>query len=424
MKLAICVIHQKDYEELKEKLLHLGQNDLYIYPHLSTYETLVHRISRSQVDRVILDHQFSFLHAARTLCDQYRVDLITFQGDVINLVSTFESPPSLEKQRPLPYHLPTDQANSPSVEPQEVVVKIGEKIVEREIEMLRYANIPQKTIVIGSLWSGAGATLFSTNLARAIADRKIDVAYVEYPPLKPYMFDYLNIRQLEEDLSFSYQDHAKCVSDDQPVAKAKGLLHKGVRWIVNDSRSAPVENWTDEKMMKLMYSLREIPILIVDVATRWNAPAVQSLLVQADEIYVCVEPDPVKIDWASTVDAVKDQPELQLHEYQALQTLRTLDVCKSHRYAYIETKIHPGLKMNTWHECLEQRPLSSLNYIPYEDVMKGVWDSEFLYDDSRYCHMFEKSFQPLLRSFLPKKYADGRKKDGLLKKWMKRGHAE
>src|SRR5699024_8218385 len=90
----------------------------------------------------------------------------------------------------------------------EVVVKIGEKVIEREVETLRYANIPPKVIVIGSLWSGAGSTLYGMNLARAVAQRQVDVSYVEYPKMKPYLFDYLNISQLEKELDTPYVDVA------------------------------------------------------------------------------------------------------------------------------------------------------------------------------------------------------------------------
>jgi hypothetical protein len=257
-----------------------------------------------------------------------------------------------------------------------------------------------------------------------VAYRQVDVAYVEFPPVKPYVFDFLNIRQLESELSLHYIDHAQSLSTGETLPKAKGFRHNGVQWIVNDSRYSPAADWSDEKMMKLIYSLREIPIIVVDISTLWNDSSAHSLLMQADEAYVCIEPDPVKIDWTSTVHDRSDPSFVPIDEYQTLQRLQRLQDTSHLEYKYIEMKMHTGLRVNTWHECLEKKPVTSLNYIPYKDVIRSVWESKFLYDEPRYYETFEKSFQPLLQSLLPENYVHREKKAGFLKKWIKRGHVE
>src|SRR5690606_14222400 len=76
---------------------------------------------------------------------------------------------------------------------------IETQIIEKEVEKITFASIPPKLVLVGSLYSGSGSTTLAINLAKMIASRNVKVAYIEYPGIKPYMFDYLKIEQHEQE---------------------------------------------------------------------------------------------------------------------------------------------------------------------------------------------------------------------------------
>lgn len=434
MKIAICVQHPSVYQQLYKGLNDPGKFRLHDFkgfsvgPPITDFKSLVDCITGRQADLVIFDEHVSFFQKAQVMSGQFEVEFLGFCGQVdpilheVDMFASFFDKGLLEGGL---NHVSLQEGRQPN-EQKEVVVKIGERIVEKEIETLRYTNIPAKIIVIGSLWSGAGSTLYSMNLAKAIAERNIDVSYVEYPKIKPYLFDYLNIRELEIDLDIPYIDYAKMALQKPNESRVKGFRYEGVQWIVNDSRLPPISRWLPEDMSKLIYSLRETPIVIVDISDNWTEPTVKQFLHHVDHIYVCVEPDPVKIDWTSTVEETSGDVSVHLNEFQTLNLLQEVQKRGGIQYEYIEMKMNSNIKINTWRQCLEKQPVSSLDLIPYEDVMAYTWQSKLLYGHPRYHKAFEKSFHPLMESFLPEAYVepDGMKKAGLIKKWIKRGYAQ
>lgn len=268
----------------------------------------------------------------------------------------------------------------------------------------KYTNIPSKLIVIGSMWNGAGSTTFATNLARALAKRALPVTYVEYPTVKPYMFDYLNIADKEKIEGFQYCDIARSIEAKESSTKEKGWNYKGIQWVVTDSRYSTIRGWTYEKMIELIYSLRATPIIIVDISNRWLDQDVKQFLLQADAIYLCVEPNPIKVDWLSTVAdyaSHKASDDIQREEFKSLQYLNEIKAKENIPCEFITVKMNAEIDKKVWSDCLDKKPISTLPYIPYPDVMKEIWNSGLLYDVPDYHPMFEKAFAPIITELLP-----------------------
>lgn len=424
MILAICVQHPQAYQQLTNGLQTSRNFHFYdhrpftLLPPIQGLKNLSQCLTTRQPDLLILDKRIPFFQEAYTVCHQLKIKCLVFEGDLqaaireVDMYASFSSDGEPE----------SPQSSTQIPHPKEVVVKIGEKIVEKEVEKLRYANIPQKVIMIGSLWAGAGSTLYSVNLAKAIADRHIEVSYVEFPKIKPYVFDYLNFRELERDFDTPYIDHAK-QSLLEPNLKFQGFRYQGVQWVVNDSRYPPVDEWTSDHMLKLIYAMRDTPIVIVDISEHWADPEIQRFLKHVDDIYVCIEPDPVKIERTSSFENQTSHPEKSTDEHNVIEFLQTLKA-EGHDYQYIEMKMNPKIKFRTWRECLDKPPVTSLNYIPYDEVLKSVWESSFLYDCPVYKKDFEKSFLPILSSILPKKYIHLKGRKASFKKWVKRSESK
>ena len=265
--------------------------------------------------------------------------------------------------------------------------------VEIEKEHIRniYQMIPSKVIVVGSLYPGAGATLLASNLARMMAVRDIDVAYIEHPHVKPYMFDRLQIHQVDEE----YHDVARQVKEEGVLkTRKKEFVKDGVRWYVNDSRKPKLSSFSYENMLILSHAVHA-NIIVLDIGNLWNEPEVKKYLYLADHILLCIEPDPVKYDWALFSDGDHRQGEHDVMELLMKdEDLSGVELVMMKDFKSSEDKLLRSI--------LHKPPLASLPYIPYPSIQKSLLDGKLLYDYEDYGTLFEESLKELLAAFVPK----------------------
>ncbi|MBG9689673.1 hypothetical protein ABD91_01870 [Lysinibacillus sphaericus] len=273
-----------------------------------------------------------------------------------------------------------------------------EENLDTYVDSRNYLSVPSKIIVIGSLYPGAGSTLLATNLARMIAKREVDVAYVEHPFVKPYMFDYLQIHVDEVDESEPYKDIAKEI-DEHGMILSKGAAFKkhGVRWYVNDSRQEMLKEFSYEQLLTLSHGI-QATVLILDISNLWLEKGIQKFLYLADALYLCVEPDPVKNDWVS----------INTHEKKIMEFLTASEQLEQFQYVLMKNVTSVDIKMIK--EMLYKKPLTSVPYFDYAEVKQALFKSKFLYDVG-YDNEFEKSLEPLIKDFLPKKLLQLKRKE-------------
>src|SRR5690606_35864917 len=132
--------------------------------------------------------------------------------------------------------------------------------------------------------------------------------------------------------------------------------------------------------LKLIHSINSV-VTIVDVSSNLNNPNVQDLLHFADEIFICVEPDPVKIDWLSTVTVEGKKASHQRIENEIMELLKELEEKEGIEYQFITTKFTNVINFKEWEQCLEKEPLCYFPSFPYEVLIRNVWDSKILYDN-------------------------------------------
>nr|WP_201800256.1 hypothetical protein [Aeromonas sp. Ne-1]AKO69663.1 hypothetical protein [Aeromonas sp. Ne-1] len=295
-------------------------------------------------------------------------------------------------------------------QPREKEIIYKEKVIEKEIYRTSYTTVPNKLIIVGSMWQGAGSTTVAMNLSRAIAKRGLKVSYIEFPTLKPYVFDYLAIPVKEEKSNQKYREHVKSILQGKPFNRQKTVWNDfDIDWYVNDSREVPVQECTYEDILKVIYSINST-ITIVDVSANFNDQHIQQLLHHADDIYVCVDPDPVKVDWLSSINSAES--DFQREEKKIIDYLNSVEEQEGLSFQFINTKYTKKIDNKVFWEALGKKPISFFPVVNYEDLIQMVWDSKLLYDDSRYTDIVEKALKPIILNAVPRDYYNVSSKKG------------
>lgn len=385
----------------------LEKKNYIIHKHIEGIQDIQECITYWRPDIAIIDSKFEFYGEAKDLFFRFNKDVIEFTSDFESVLEEVDSYSAFyETEADLEKELPSSKDKEApdfieykeklkEFEPKEkeVIIEVRKEIVEKQIEKISYTNVPSKLIVVASLWSGAGSTFISSNLARAVANRGVQVSYIEYPTLPAYMFDYINIVQREDADKFNYIDLAKVIDTKGIIPRGRGWIDQGVQWVLNDPRTTSISKWDFEKMLKLIYSLSS-PIVIVDISTMWEREEVKGLLHQSDSIYLCIEPDIAKINCLAD----------QRKESAFFDYLNSVKSEENIQFELIVTKLNAGIKRKEWNDVLPMKPISEFEYVPYSDFCRNLWDSRFLYDDLNYQSELEESLLPILKETLPHKF--------------------
>ena len=354
---------------------------------------------------VVLDTKLNQINDLSGYAKERNVHVIYFKTDAASVMQEIIEYFGLNEEE-VPEKKTIDYL--PQKKQTEVVYK--ERVVEKEIIKTSYTSIPSKLIVVASMWPGAGSTTLAVNLARSIADRGVSVAYVEYPVSKPYVFDYLKIPEKEDQREVSYIDFAKKIKDKNIIRTKESVWNEyGVDWYVSDTRLRPISSFSYEDMIRFSYAINST-ITIVDISSNLKDEDVQKFLHHADDIYVCVEPDIVKIDWLAAIHENGQEVECQREEKKVIDYLNNIEQLEGIAYQYINMKYTKNIDNKTWLQCLEKKPLAFIPIMPYEDCLSCVWNSSFLYDSEKHHNVFEKSIKPLLVRILPRQFIE--KKNG------------
>lgn len=386
------------YEELRE-VERYSKN-------IQTIDDLDDFIEFFKPEVVVLDTKLNQINDMSGYAKEKNVHVIYFKTDAASVMQEIIEYFGLNEEEEVPEKKAIDYV--PQKKQTEVVYK--DRVVEKEIIKTSYTSIPSKLIVVASMWPGAGSTTLAVNLARSIADRGVSVAYVEYPVSKPYVFDYLKIPEKEAQREVSYIDFAKKIKDKNIIRTKESVWNEyGVDWYVSDTRLRPISNFSYEDMIRFTYAINST-ITIVDISSNLKDEDVQKFLHHADDIYICVEPDIVKIDWLAAIHENGQEVEGQREEKKVIDYLNNIEQLEGIAYQYINMKYTKSIDNKTWLQCLEKKPLAFIPVMPYEDCLSCVWNSSFLYDSETHHSVIEKSIKPLLVRILPRQFIE--KKNG------------
>lgn len=408
VRIVVIMKSRISYERFETDL-----KEFTVHKHVSSVADIQECVTYWNPDIAILDIQSPIYHEAQKLFFNFDVDVVEFTSDFDSAIEEvksysafYDSQDDLTLSEVQAKEIPdfSDYEIKAREElKKEVVVQIQKEIVEveKEVEVVAYTNVPPKLIVVASLWSGAGSSFVAANLARSVANRGIQVSYIEYPTVKPYMFDYINLSSLEESEKFQYLDIAKLIERKGAVPKKKGWSYKGVHWILNDPRIPTLKTWKFEHMLRLIYSVNT-PITIVDISTEWMHEDMKGLLSQADFIYISVDPDPIKASCLTPFAG--NDPSVRGKEERFVEYVKSIEETEKIPYEFILSKMNENINRKELIEVLEKKPFCEFEYIPYPDFIESIWQSEILYDHKTYHNMIENALQPIIKSILPPKY--------------------
>ncbi|MFS0783368.1 hypothetical protein [Bacillus sp. 1P06AnD] len=373
----------------------------------TTIKDLEDAIEFFKADLYIVDRQLEDSEGLLLLLDRFHCEYLVIENDIKAITSLINAKYGLPEKEVV---LQVEDANdsepiyydSPKKELEEARES---KIIEKEIIRTQYRSIPSKVIVVGSLFKGAGSTLLATNLARMIGQRGLEVAYIEHPLIKPYMFDYLQIHIKDNP----YYDVAREIQQEGIARSVKNSYYQNkVHWHVIDSRKPPLQSFSYENLLVLSHSI-PANILIFDISDRWLDPEVQKFLYLANEIFVCIEPDPIKMDWSQYV-------------YDGDTSFRekmTIDFFEKNKdsidYQFVTMKYNTQIDVKLWNVIQTKKPLGKLSYIPYPDIVEALFKRKLLYDFEDYNEWFEEELKSVLAKIVPKDFLvlDKRKKISL-----------
>lgn len=179
----------------------------------------------------------------------------------------------------------------------------AKRIIEKQI-VVEQVKIPSRSIVVASLFEGAGSSIFTRMLAEYIADLQVDTGVLESPVAMPAWFELINAwNQFDGQRGFITKKEANArKKDQQPIdrpvweswhetvlqhdelpAWADVFTEGQVRYIVRGPHD-DLSGWTENDTAHLLAYSRNLSVLFCDVSTRFDDPSVQILLRSADKI--------------------------------------------------------------------------------------------------------------------------------------------
>ncbi|MHB9093932.1 MAG: protein kinase domain-containing protein [Eubacteriales bacterium] len=268
---------------------------------------------------------------------------------------------------------------------------------ETQLGIKKLPGITSKLIIIGSLSARAGSSFITANLAAATAARGISTAVIEFPVNTPYFYDALFIRQKSEEyISWPHEIQKGC-----PVDWKKVFIDNGVSWIVLEPTLFSIKDWSGDNMMQLVYSTKQVPIVFLDVSTNWDHPSIRSVLLQADYIFLVVDPDPVLID--RTADCNYDNkgiPEDVIpHEYKTVKLLSEVGDKGSSQVEIIINKHTRFIDRRLLRIPFE--PAIVFPYMEPAEVYRALWEGNLLYNNSDSREVFDSALRPVIEKLIP-----------------------
>ena len=402
MKIAMGMKSNFAFDRLRTTLLKFEySNQIEVHTeNIQELHTLDDVVEFWKPELIILDSKLPIFDDLDILASQKEIEVAYFNSDfeaIVDHIKSYFIDDDIEEQsEKRDFNIYQDEVKT------EVVVK--DRIVEKEVIKTAYTSIPNKLIVVASMWQGAGSTTFATNLSRALAERGLNVSYVEFPLSKPYMFDYLSIPVKEEEEGRRYFDQARQISEGKNVKrKDEAWREHDIDWYVNDSREVPVQGFTYEEMLKYVYSINST-ITIVDVSSNLHNPNIQKFLHHVDDIYICVEPDPIKVDWLASITSDGKNTAIQRTEKKVIDYLNHIEQKENISFQFVNMKYTKVIDNQSFWLSLGKKPISFFPVVDYEVLISLTWKSDFLYDLVEYRDLVEKALKPVIVRSVPRQY--------------------
>jgi eukaryotic-like serine/threonine-protein kinase len=235
-----------------------------------------------------------------------------------------------------------------------------------------------KLIVVGSLYSGAGSTLISIVLARAMSRLGIPHALGEWPGKGSDLYSMLDGERLAPS-GYSFVLERPRLWDREVKEWREG--HSV--WLPCPLESRKQE-WDADQLLEAFRSVGQ-PILMIDISNRWLDPMTTRLIQRADEWIVVAGPDLPRYQREASRSILK-----HLEEWAE----------RGKSMSYIANRSIPWRGRNEWLEAFPTRPVCEVPNIPYEELVTSIWKGKLT-------HMLDSqeellhTVHPLIKKLFP-----------------------
>jgi len=281
--------------------------------------------------------------------------------------------------------------------PKQPKVVVKKEVVYEE----KYVNIPSKTIGFVSLSPKAGASFFSLNFAKALADKGLDVSYLESPyhaPGKSFIYHQLGLHldeqweELNDHYSIPHLIHkGTTIQSDNIYQK------EGIHFFLHNPNLDAVD-WSYDHHLNMLYHSKN-QFSIVDLGyLRADMPDIKRMLTILDYVFIVVNPLPQEIDSNSHLfDVLYEDEHINAH--------------------YILNHFNDGINQKTLPFDVKQ----TLRFpsMDFKEVCQSYYDCTIPYSNKHLKPVFDEYFDSLAKVVESQIRFNTRKKQGLLSKFKK-----
>lgn len=258
-----------------------------------------------------------------------------------------------------------------------------------------FSVLPNKTIVIGSLYPGAGSTFVTTSIARMLHSLGIPNVVIESPVNTPELYSMLYGDKYAPKTNSDRPEYP--FLDDQIINQGR-MTHSDVQWKSGYTTWFPANplglnknKWTYEHTYKMLLSVK-CPIILYDISHHWDHSSVQNICLDADEILFVSDTFPSKLDGTDT--SVNSKTLFELNKLgKSVNIVANRDINTDFRDQRKE-----------WIHSLPIMPICTHPYIPYQDVIEAMWDGKVIQDDPVIISNLIPLLYPLLFKIVPSSF--------------------
>lgn len=428
MKILVVVKSDTTYRKIRSQF---SQHE--ITENIPHFQSLQDFVLSDDANLAVIEDSLHWKGRADSLLREYKIPYVLFKGNFDELAAqikagqtdsvTVESAAAAAEPVPMPAE-PAAAASVPAAETkkaaeapkvvikevirevqvpviQEVeVIREVEKIVEREViretpvEVIRevesYKILPRRSVVIGSLYPGAGSTFSALSLARVLNYLGIPNAVVESPVNQPELFSLLYGDEKAPQEGYAF------LAD---LIEEYGHVPKGIpEWTLGVTTWYPANNkkpeqrkmWNYELTVKMINAVKS-PIVLYDVSHHWENESVKNICLDADMIVFVLDTFPSKAEREETLRNAQFLAELKA-KGKAVHVLANRDVESS------------SAKRKEWLHSLPLIPSVLHPNLDYEQIIHAVWEGELVQDRPEILQQLLVSCYPLIRGLVPPSY--------------------
>jgi eukaryotic-like serine/threonine-protein kinase len=241
-----------------------------------------------------------------------------------------------------------------------------------------------KLILVGSVYTGAGATFTSILLSRALNDYAVPHAVAELPGGPCDLYYWLNGEQ-NEPRSYTYLTDR--IADSTSGAFAASFLewrNKHTVWLPLPPRSEKAD-WDSASWLQQLRTARQ-PVTVIDISNRWEEPEVRELCKQADHLVAVYGADLPRCRRPSSRQVLQ-----QLNDWAT----------SGKEVSYVCNMSADWRGRAEWLESLPSRPIAEIPYVPYEQLLAAAWKGALIQDDTASKKRLIQAIEPLVYRLLP-----------------------